>query len=292
MVEAVDAEFPGLFCHRTRQDWGVSVLSGVRDGKRRYLFEGGEERTMAAEHHHLMQRVQRPDRSQHATCARLMALLAKRADSGALVIPPATKALLEQLEKFRAEYPAGFSGDAWQGDEQSVIARRAREVAAQAPALVKLTKSKRLEGVWSQVVALVRESGLISDELPNTTSSEQQTTLGEAVRDLLHGPELYDRRFDRFLMRYESVFHQAPSWQAGTALAALISPIHHVWVEPNAFRKQLKVLSRQSALAARPSGSNYVRCQDMARALAGTLAAQGEVPLDLLEVHAFIRATL
>jgi hypothetical protein len=45
---ALDADFPGLFCHRTRMDWGVSVLSGDRDGKHRYLFEGGAERTMAA----------------------------------------------------------------------------------------------------------------------------------------------------------------------------------------------------------------------------------------------------
>ena len=48
MTEIADSEFPALFAHGTRKDWGVGVLSGVRDGKRTYLFEGGEERIMGS----------------------------------------------------------------------------------------------------------------------------------------------------------------------------------------------------------------------------------------------------
>jgi hypothetical protein len=282
-----------------RMDWGVSVLSGERDGKRRYLFEGGEERTMAAAHHHLMQKVEQPDRDQQAAYARLTALLAKREGREPPAGSQGTKALVEQLETFRRKYPAGFCSDAWQSDERNLRARRAREGAGQkaqkalsAKSLDGLAKSKSLEGVWSQVVTLVSESGLASDELGTTSSNEQQRLLGETVRDLLHGSDHYERRFDRFVMRYESVFRNAPGWQAATALPALVSPVEHVCVEPTAFRKQLKALSRQSTLGVRPNGATYARCQGMARALANALAAQGEVPVDLLEIHAFIRASV
>lgn len=299
MTEAVDSEFPSLFCHQSRADWGVGVFSGERDGKRRYLFEGGEERTMAAAHHHLMRKVEHPDRDQQATYARLMALLAKREGREPPGVSHGTQAVLKQLEKFRLKYPAGFCSDGWLADERNVRVRRAREGASQraqeelsVKSLERLAKAKRMEDLWMQAVALVAESGLVSEELGSTSNPEHERVLGEAVRDLLHGSDRYERRFDRFVMRYESVFKNAPGWQAATALSALFSPVDHVCVEPVSFRKQLKALSRQSTLGARPSGSTYLRCQGMARTLAGALAAQGEVPADLLEVHAFVRATV
>jgi hypothetical protein len=291
-----ESEFPGLFCHQTRADWGVSVLLGERDGKRRYLFEGGEERTMAAAQDHLMQQVEQPDRTQQESYARLMAVLGKREPREAPTGSQGTRMLLEQLEKFRVKYPEGLSSEAWQSDVRNVAARRAREGSAPAlkalsgRALEALVKSNQLEGVWNQVVSFVSESGLASDGLATAPSNEHQRVLSEAIRDLLHGSDRYERRFDRFVMRYETVFHTAPSWQAVTALSALVFPAEHVCVEPTAFRLQLKAFSRQSTLGVRPTGATYVRCQAMARALASGLAEQGEVPADLLEVNAFIRA--
>lgn len=297
MVQAVDAEFPGLFCHRARLDWGVGVLAGERDGKRRYLFEGGEERTMAAAHDHLMQKVEHPDRDQQATYARLMALLAKREGREPAAGAEGAKALmLAQLEKFRRKYPGGFSGDAWKNEQRNLAVRRAREgsdaQALSAKSLEALARSNRLEGVWDQVVKLVGESGLGAGELETTSISHQQRALGASVRELLHGSDDYAKRFDAFVTNYQAVFQKPPSWQAATALPALLWPVEHVCVDPTAFRSQLKAFSRQSTLGARPSGAAYLRCRSMARALASALAADGEVPADLLEVYAFIRATL
>jgi len=295
MAEADIAEFPVLFVHSARLAWGVSVLSGERDGKRRYLFEDGEERTMAAAHQHLMQRVDRPDRGQQATYARLMALLAKREGREPAGAAVGMKAIIAQVESFRVKYPAGFSSEAWQADERNLRVREACQAvqrALSAAAMEKLARANRLEGVWSQVVTLVGESGLVPEPLGAPSSIGHQRLLGEGVRDLLHGTDHFERRFDRFVMCHESVFQKFPDWPAATALPALMSPVEHVCVDPATFRSQLKALSRPSTLGARPSSRSYARCRSMARALASSLATQGEVPRDLLEVHAFIRATL
>jgi hypothetical protein len=297
MNEVVDATFPSLFSHLKRGDWGVSVLSGENDGKRRYLFEDGEERVMAAAAPHLMQRVQQPNREQQATYARLTALLAKREGATPAGVVSSSKALLEQLEKFRLAYPGGLCSPAWQKHEQHLRARRARQVATEQaqqalsrPAIERLA-SKDIGAIWTQTVALVASSELASDELQTTSNGDEQRALGESVRDLLHGTDPYERRFDRFMLRYGAVFRGDLSWQAATALPALVSPLDHVCVEPTSFRKQLKALSRHSALGARAGGSAYVRCRAMARTLASALAANGEVPMDLLELQAFIHAT-
>jgi hypothetical protein len=136
------------------------------------------------------------------------------------------------------------------------------------------------------------DSGLPMDKMKTASNAEQQRNLGAAIRNFLHGNESYERRFDRFIRDYESVFHEAPSWEAATALPALISPTAQVLVEPASFRKQLKALSRLSTLGPRPTGSAYLRCLAMARTLANLLAAQGEVPRDLLDVHDFVRNTV
>jgi len=116
--------------------------------------------------------------------------------------------------------------------------------------------------------------------------------LAEKTRELLHGRDTYEARFDRFIAAYESVFREAPSWQTATALPALMSPVDHVYVEPTSFRKQLKALSRYSAFAARPNGAAYTRCLGMAQSLANMLAARSEVPRDLLDIHDFVRFTV
>lgn len=295
MAEAIDAEFPSLFRHRARLDWGVSVLAGERDGKRRYFFEDGEERTMAAAHLHLMQKVEAPDRSQQTTYAQLMALLSKRGGREPPAGPQGTKALMAQLEKFRREYPAGFCGEAWQGAARKLRQLVVREAPAlgalSATSLEALASSHRLESAWDSAQMLCRESGLVGKDPGTPAGIDQRRLMGEAVRDLLHGQELFERRFDHFVTRYEIAFQTAPSWQVATALPALIAPVEHVCVEPTSFKNQLKALSLLSTLTARPSGKAYLRCQSMARALASALAAQGEMPVDFLDVQAFIRAT-
>lgn len=296
---AETAEFPALFVHEQRANWGVSVLSGESDGKRRYLFEGGDERTMGQGALDLMRKVERPDHHQRATYARLVALLAKRkTHTAAPGTRSAPAALLKQLALFHAKFSGGFHGADWQADPQQLAERESRSASSKKVtlqlaerALDKLAKGKRDDRIWELAGTLLVQSELACDELTAPTAN-QRSALGAAVGELLHGQGAHEKRFDRFIACFESAFGKPPGWQTATALSALMFPTTHVYVEPNAFRKQLKLLSRASPLGARPSGASYARCLDMARTLANQLAAKGEVPRDLFDVHDFIRVTV
>jgi len=296
---ATSREFPSLFGHKKRADWGVGVLSGEEDGKRRYLFEDGEERIMGAGGIQLMFKVEQPDRDQQATCARLMALLAKREGRSESAEAAGATTVVKQLERLHKKYQTGFFGKEWRSDEKNTYARQTRTTTApkvqaelSAKNLEKLERAQRYNEIWGLVVKLLAESGLVPGQLKSPSNVEQQRLLAEKTRELLHGSDTYEARFDRFVAAYESALREAPSWQAATALPALMSPVDHVYVEPTSFRKQLKALSRYSAFAARPNGAAYTRCLGMAQGLANMLAARGEVPRDLLDVHDFVRFTV
>ncbi len=294
-----DKAFPTLFSHRKREDWGVSVLSGEHDGKRRYLFEGGEERTMGAGSLDLMRKIEQPDAEQRAAYVRLVGLLAKRERRSETSKAPGASAAMKQLDRFHKKYPGGFFSREWKTDEASVHARRARGALVEkaqerlsAVAVSKLLSAERFEALWEETIGTVNGSKWAPEPLRPTADRDQQRALAEASADLLHGRDTYDARFDRFIGAYEAAFHDPPSWEAATALSALTSPVEHVLVAPALFRKQLKALARSATFAARPSGAAYSRCQTMCQALANLLAARGEVPRDMLDVHDFVRETL
>lgn len=290
-------EFPNLFTHIKRQDWGVAIACGEREGKRSYLFEDGEERTLGAAGIQLMRKVAHPDRDQQQTCAHLLSLLAKRASRPDAQQVSVLSGVEKQLTRFHKKYHAGFFGNEWREDAKVAFARQARGVASQfqdrlaSERVAQLLAQQDFATVWNDVVTLVNASGLPAGELPKTKVPAEQRVLAEATNVLLHGSESYDHRFDRWIAAYVSVFRDAPSWQTATALSALMAPVEHVYVEPATFRKQLKALGRPSTFGARPVAAAYTRCLAAAQALANMLATRGEVPRDLLDVHDFIRTT-
>src|SRR5882762_246854 len=99
---ANESRSPLLFAHTGRKDWGVGVLAWEADGKRGYLFENGEERTMANGYFEKMQRVEQPSASERAAYARLQGILAARAKASASTQLGATFA--DQVAKFREVY--------------------------------------------------------------------------------------------------------------------------------------------------------------------------------------------
>jgi hypothetical protein len=113
MTDIAESEFPALFAHGTRKDWGMGVLAGERDGKRSYLFESGEERVMGGGAYDMMRKVSPLDKEQQATLARLTALVARR-QGRADPSKAAGFSLLEQLEgHHRTCLPKGLCGSAW-----------------------------------------------------------------------------------------------------------------------------------------------------------------------------------
>jgi hypothetical protein len=295
-----DTKFPTLFAHRLRKEWGVGVLAGEKDGKRRYLFENGEERTLANGFDQLMERVERPTADQQVAFARLQGVLAGRAKTGENAGKPAGWSLAKQLAKFRETYSAGFSDPSWldevRGGAQGRRAAAIRDAQERLgpKALDALLSSQRGAEVWREARAIMSSSGLVpaSQLALKEPSGEHLRELASAIRELLHGAGPYDKRFDRLVQSFTTAFGTAPPWEIATALSALFQPLDHVCVEPTMFKKQVKECSRQRSVTTRAASSGYATFLSVARLVANKLAEQGEVPRDLMDVRDFIIFTL
>lgn len=295
MTEIAETEFPALFAHSTRKDWGVGVLAGVRDGKRTYLFEGGEERIMGGGAFDMMRKVSPLNPEQQQTLARLTALVARRQG-----VPDTSKAaallLNEQFSKLRQSFAEGFRDPSWQSERRA--ARVRESLTAQAKQKLSLTaldtqlKAQQFEAAWSAVSELLLATGWVPASQLGSIPSAGLSLLPSAARELLYGSAALEQRIDRFVVAYETAFREAPRWETVTALLALVFPSEYVLVDLASFRKQLKVLGAKGTLPQRPSGAAYARCLSSARIVAGKLTEQGEMPQDLLDVHDFIRFTL
>jgi hypothetical protein len=301
-----DSQFPSLFTHRLRAAWGVGVFAGETDGKRRYLFENGEERTLAGGFHDMMRRVEKPDAEQQATYARLRAELARR-EHGDHAAPskPSGFAFPDQLARLHETYPAGLSDPKWtaesRGEGAEIRAPRHRQPTIRdaqeklsREALTSLIKGQQFAKVWEQVVAVLRQTDLVpSAQLKlKAVGGEAERDLALALRELLYGKAVFGTRFDHYLAAFQAAFGQPPHWELATALSALVHPTEHVCVDPAVFRKQLKASSSRRTIPAQPSSAGYASCLALARLVANKLAEQGEIPRDLLEVRDFVAFTL
>ncbi|HVY28238.1 MAG TPA: hypothetical protein VHB79_16895 [Polyangiaceae bacterium] len=273
----------------------MAVLADQFEGKRTYLFEDGEERTLGLAGIQLMRKVEEPDHEERATCAHLISRLSAR--SGKATVDAGAAGVAKQLQRFLERYEGGFSGAAWRKDERAGLARRARHTVSKdarlrlsSRSLEQMLERAEFAAIWRAALELVTISGLAVELGPLPAVSEQRV-LAQALRDLLHDQRSFDYRFDRWVAVYLSVFSESPSWQAATVLPALMSPVEHLLIDQSSFRRQLTVLKRPSALGGRPSGAAYSRCVSAARSLANLLAAHGQVPRDLLDVHDFIRCS-
>lgn len=303
-VAAVESRSPSLFAHKNRKDWGVGVLAWEADGKRGYLFENGEERTMASAFYEMMRRVERPNAAETAAYAKLQHILAARAKATATARLGATFA--DHVEKFRETYADGLQDAKWlvevrgEGAERRVprhrdaMIREAKEQLSCA-ALDTLIGNQKHDQLWDLVMSVLGRTDLVpATQLKRAKSAavEQQRGLAIAVRDLLYGKTPYDQRFERYLAALASFYGEPPRWEIATALSALVHPTEHVCVHPTIFRQQLKATGSRSTIAPRPTSAAYARLLVIARFVGNQLVGQGETPRDLLDVHDFIRIAL
>jgi hypothetical protein len=294
MTDLSDSEFPALFAHGTRKDWGVGVLAGVRDGKRTYLFEGGEERIMGSGAHDMMRKISPLDPDQQQTLARLTALVARRQG-----LPDSTKAagaqLLDQLAGLRRTFPQGFADPAWQNEKRAALARETLVPQAQdllsLKALDTHLKAQQLEALWAATTKVLAATGWLPADQLKPAPATGINLLAGAVRELLYGSATLEQRVDRFSLAFEAAFGRPPRWETPTGLLTLVFPDSHVLVDLPSFRKQLKILGSKGTLPQSPTGPAYLRCVNAAKIVASKLTENGEAPRDLLDVHDFIRFT-
>jgi hypothetical protein len=302
-----DTIMPSLFAHTRRQDWGVGVLAWELGGKRGYLFEDGEERTLASGFYALMGRVEQPSPEQKAVSVRLHRMLAARARARHLATEAQGPTFYDQVARLHETYPAGLLDPKWveevRGEgvqshslrHRAALIREAREQLT-AEGIDALIASQQYGQVWELIVSVLSHSDLVPKvQLKQTKPShyEQQRDLASAARELLYGKGPYEQRFDRFVAALTAHSGEPAHWESATALSAIVHPTEHVCVQPTAFRKQLKTIcSSGKPPAAKPTGAEYIRVLAIARAVAKKLAEQGEATRDLLDVIDFMCLTL
>jgi hypothetical protein len=299
-LAADNTAFPTLFAHSLRKEWGVGVLAGERDGKRRYLFEDGEERTLASGFDQMMRRIEQPTEDQMLAFARLQGVLAGRAKTGDDAGKAAGWSIGKQLAKFRETYSAGFSDPNWLEDVRGgahgrrATALRDAQTRLASKALDSLLSDQKAAAVWSEVRSVIAASGLVpASQLPKEQlEGEPMRQLASAIRELLHGSGPHDKRFDRFVATFTTAVGTAPGWEMATVLSALLHPLDHVCVDTAMFRKQVKECARQRGVTTQASSGGYATFLSVARLIANKLAEQGEVPRDLMDVRDFIVFTL
>jgi hypothetical protein len=294
-----------LFNHTARKDWGVAVLIREDGGKRAYVFEDGEERTMANGFHQLMRRVEQPSVDQRAFYERQRGLLAARekASSRSLSDGPS---FLDQLEKLHKTYPGGLADPKWVADvrgdgkgergsrQRDALIRDAQERLS-AAALDGILKAGNFNEVWDVMVSVLSRTDLVPAaqlKKPKSANSEALRGFALAVRELLWGKVPYEQRFNAYLAALTQVVGEAPRWELATALSAVVNPAEHICVHPTAFRNQLKVMGTRGSAPARATGAGYTRFLNVARLVSTKLIEQSQPPRDLFDVYDFVRITL
>jgi hypothetical protein len=287
-----------LFNHTARKDWGVAVLVRQEGGKRGYLFEDGEERTMANGYHQLMRRVEKPSESQRAFYERQRALIARR-ESG-------SSSFLDQLEKLHEMYPAGLADPAWLVDvrgegvegrlarHRDALIRDAQEQLSLA-AIDALIKTQNYAQIWSSVISVLSHTDLVPAaqlKKAKPASNDGLRAVALAARELLHGSGAYEPRFDAYLAALTPIYGEAPHWEIATALSAVVHPDEHVCVLPPAFKQQLKAMAASASVSARATSAGYRRFLSIARLVSNKLKEQNQQTRDLLDVYDFVRITL
>lgn len=298
-----ETQFPSLFAHSIRTEWGVGILSGETDGKRRYLFENGEERSLARGFYELMRRVESPTPEQQLTYARLQGVLAARG-SDAAGTKGSAWTLSSQLSRFRASYEDGLSDQSWTSEVRGAAGKRGsgqRQAILQKAesALSKAALDAAIEGgrylaAWEALTSVLTGTDLVpAAQLKRAPAAgEPQKNLAVRLRDLLHGEGGFEQRFDRWVAALNAAFGEPPRWELATAPCGVFHAREHLCVEPTTFRKQLKACGGRAAPGLSPTSSGYASFLSVARLLANQLASHGEVPRDLLDVRDFVVVSL
>jgi hypothetical protein len=298
-----------LYTHVKAQHWGLAILAWEREHNRGYQFEDGVLRVINKDYYRLIEEVDTPaDQT-----ARIVADLRRKLGDDAPPLSgvssaPAVPDLSfdDQVRLFTDRYPEGFADPAWvtrhRGKEGVRRAKGHMEpafaearAALAADVLDQALATNRASSIGDAAFKVLEHTSMLTHHQLRqwqAMTSWQPLQFGRTLRDLLHGTDPYELRFERFVASMTQRRGPAPSWQLVTALPALFWPDQHIFVRETTFREQAKWTAPRLIVAKTPSGVLYVRLADMARSVQTALDRAGHSPRDLMDVQLFMAMTL
>lgn len=301
-----------LYTHVKRPKWGLAILCGQMEDKREFQFQDGQQRKFKEGYWDLLQPVDQPlDRAQKIVRelkSMLRAARQREATAGTVKKSgPPPISFEEQLGYFKGKlFPEGLGGDAWKSKVRGEGAKKRRKRhrdAAIADAQEKLSqeaiegliKKKDFSEVRKRLHAVLTATDLTasSDTAPlRKLPVEAEEEMASQLLDLLYGEGPFASRFDRFVTQLTALSGERVRWPMATAAPALVDPNEHVCVKPNVFREQARWMAPSFRYSPTPSGANYSRLLDVAKAVERKLGEAGEPVRDLLDVFDFVHETL
>jgi hypothetical protein len=297
-----------LVQHPARPAWGRCLVAAERDGKVFLLGEDGEEHVLAQSHRGNLQVLSLAAEEAGAVAQeienRRAAALGKRVSRGKprKTVPRAPRLTFEQqLERFNATFPGGFGGEAFTSTE-----RGASGVASSRQGAIDLAKtllsasSLSAETGYDRAAALLAESKLIHPMegaiAIKAMPAEHRAAFSAALREQLHGSGDNTTRFDALVAAVKITKSETemkrPSWPFVTLFGGLYAPTEHVFVKPKLLLEQAAILGVQVDYDPLPSGKAYEQLLGVVRTVEGKLREAGHAPRDLMDVTAFVLATL
>ncbi|HVQ26623.1 MAG TPA: hypothetical protein VMV01_15655, partial [Planctomycetota bacterium] len=223
---------PVFVQHPARASWGRCLVVAERDGKIHLQAEDGEEHAIAITHRAQLVPVSPAPEEIPELLAKIQgkrsaaaARLAKEKKAAKAKTPkPPTRTFEQQVERFRAEQPAGFTGGA-----EAAIARAQQLLSADA-----LAAPQAYDGVQ----ALVTESALLhpmEGQIPMRAIPEaHRPAIVAALREALHGTGDYGPRYEALVAAFAAArpegSQKGPSWPLTSLFAALYHSREHVFV--------------------------------------------------------------
>jgi hypothetical protein len=306
---------PEIYRHPARPEWGNGILIGERENKLILHWEDGLEHAVASAFRDRLEIVEMSaedtDRINEAvTSQRNQALkAAERAKLRVARKPRAPRppklSFAEQLTKFQAAYPGGFTDSAYLASERGIT--DGATVAGSRQAAIELAAATLgpdafgdAEAVYQAALTLIGATTLvfpIEGVIPfRGMQAEHRPGFAAALRDLLHGDGPMATRLDSYVAALQLTDSKGeakrPTWPLVTILPALYAPATCAFVKPKLLQEQAAILAVNVNYQPLPSGAVYDQFGAVLKAVDQKLREAGLEPRDLMDVAAFVWATL
>jgi len=306
-----------IYRHPAKPEWGRGILVEEREAKLILHWEDGAEHAVGSAYRDRLELVELDageaaelsdrilDLRSRALKALERAAKAKTSRKRTAARPAAKVSFDEQLRRFEAAFPGGFTGEAFERGERGIAGGQPVEGGRQAA--VDLARELLAPGAFGDPDA-VSEAALRLLGTGNllhpfegalrfkTIAPEDRPRMADALRELLHAGGAPGPRFDRFVeslaVRGTGGAPARPTWPLCTIFSGLFDPATHLFVKPKLLLEQAAVVQVTVDYSPLPTSTTYQQFLAAARAVEERLRAAGHQPRDLLDIAAFVSSTL